>query len=102
MQTTTRLDEVRQAIREGRAYLKTFVGNRVVTGYDHSTGWAVTNNTGRDTDRQSLLVTLDSIRISSSPCIEDRPIVRHSSFEHNGKRIPVTNYETERYFHWKG
>ncbi|MHC4088680.1 MAG: hypothetical protein ACYSVY_00100 [Planctomycetota bacterium] len=36
------LDKIYKAIREERAFLDTFVGQRLVIGYNHSTGWART------------------------------------------------------------
>ena len=57
------LDEVRRAIREGRAYLETFVGARNVTAYNDATGWAATSN-GAWMDQRSFVVTLDDIKIT--------------------------------------
>lgn len=58
-----RLDEVRQAIRDGLAYLETFVGKRTVTAYSDATGWATTGN-GAWMDQRSFVVTLDDIKIT--------------------------------------
>jgi len=58
-----RLDEVRRAIREGRAYLETFVGVRKVTAYNDATGWATTSN-GAWMDQRSFVITLDDIKIT--------------------------------------
>jgi hypothetical protein len=51
-----RLQEAREAIRSGRAYLETAWGRRKVTGYDDETGWAYTEG-----DR-SFMVALESIK----------------------------------------
>ena len=59
-----RLEEVRRAIRDGRAYLETFVGARKVTAYNDATGWATTSNGGW-MDQRSFVVTLDDITITS-------------------------------------
>jgi hypothetical protein len=58
------LDTVYAAIRDGRAYLDTFVGRCKVTSYDDTTGWAVTNNSGAYLDQRSFMVCLDSIKIA--------------------------------------
>lgn len=58
-----RLEEVRRAIREGRAHLETFVGARKVTAYNDATGWATTSN-GAWMDQRSFMVTLDDIKIT--------------------------------------
>ena len=65
MRTTQqqRLDEIHRAIREGRAYLETFVGKRKVTAYNDATGWAMTGN-GAWMDQRSFMVTLDDIKIT--------------------------------------
>jgi len=57
------LEEVRRAIRDGRAYLETFVGARRVTAYNDATGWAATSN-GAWMDQRSFVVTLDDITIT--------------------------------------
>ncbi len=57
------LEEVRRAIREGRAYLETFVGARKVTAYNDATGWAMTSN-GAWMDQRSFMVTLDDIKVT--------------------------------------
>jgi len=57
------LEEVRRAIREGRAYLKTFAGVRNVTAYNDATGWAMTSN-GAWMDQRSFMVTLDDIKVT--------------------------------------
>ena len=56
------LERVQQAVREGRAYLDTFVGRRKVVSYNHSTGDAVTNNTGDLYDRRTFCVCLIAIK----------------------------------------
>jgi hypothetical protein len=57
------IEEVRRAIREGRAYLKTFAGVRNVTAYNDATGWAMTSN-GAWMDQRSFVVILDDIKIT--------------------------------------
>lgn len=59
-----RLHVVREAVREGRAYLNTYVGVRKITFYCDDTGHAFTNNTGRAEDAQTFLVALESIHIN--------------------------------------
>jgi len=54
---------IKKAIREGRAYLHTFVGERKVTSYNWETGWAITNNTGDYYDQRSFMVCPDQIKI---------------------------------------
>jgi len=63
MERQQQLEEVRRAIRDGRAYLETFVGARRVTAYNHATGWATTSN-GAWMDQRSFVVTLDDIKIT--------------------------------------
>jgi hypothetical protein len=62
-QVAARLEEVRQAIANGKAYLDTAFGRRKVTSYDPTTAEAVTNNTGDPFDRRTFMVCLDAIRI---------------------------------------
>lgn len=52
-----------KAIREGRAFLNTAWGRKKVTGYNHDSGWVVTNNTGNYLDQQSFMVCLNDIEI---------------------------------------
>jgi len=54
----TRVAQVLAAIRDGRAWL----GERRVTAYDDSTGWAVTGN-GDPWSRRSYMVTLERIDV---------------------------------------
>jgi hypothetical protein len=64
MNATTRserLEATLRAIREGRAYLETYIGRRKVTGYDDRTGDAVT---GSGWDQRTFLVTLEAIKIA--------------------------------------
>jgi len=61
--TRQQLEEVRRAIREGRAYLETFVGVRKVTAYNDATGWAATSN-GAWMNQRSFAVTIDDIKIT--------------------------------------
>jgi len=63
MERQPQLEEVRRAIREGRAYLETFVGARRVTAYNDATGWAATSN-GAWMDQRSFVVTLNDIKIT--------------------------------------
>ena len=96
----SRLETVHKAISENRAYLDTAWGKRLVISYRDDSGWAVTNNTGSTTDQRSFMVTLESIQITNKPCFEDRRTVKHSSFEYEGKTIPVTSSEVERVWNW--
>ena len=64
MERQQQLEEVHRAIREGRAYLGTFVGVRKVTIYNDATGWATTSN-GAWMDQRSFLVTLDDIKLTA-------------------------------------
>ncbi len=57
------LEEVRRAIREGRAYLKKLAGVRNVNAYNDATGWATTSN-GAWMDQRSFMVTIDDITIN--------------------------------------
>jgi hypothetical protein len=52
------LTRTQKAIREGRAYLNTFVGKRGILAYDDETGTAIT---GTGTGRRSFATTLDQI-----------------------------------------
>ena len=63
MERQQQLGEVHRAIREGRAYLETFVGARKVTAYNDATGWATTSN-GAWMDQRSFMVTIDDITIN--------------------------------------
>ncbi len=63
MERQQQLDEVHRAIREGRAYLETFVGARNVTAYNDATGWAMTSH-GAWMDQRSFMVTIDDITIN--------------------------------------
>ena len=63
MERQQQLEEVHRAIREGRAYLETFVGVRNVTAYNDATGWAKTSN-GAWMDQRSFMVTIDDIKIT--------------------------------------
>lgn len=94
------LNKVAKAIREKRAYLETFCGKRLVTGYNDATGWAITNNTGSFMNQQSFMVCLESIKISEKPCFEDRRVIKHSSFVFEGRTVPVTSNEIERVWNW--
>lgn len=53
-------EEVQAAIRKGKAYLKTYLGQKRVVAYRHDTGWAVT---GEGTSQRSFLVCLTDIWI---------------------------------------
>lgn len=59
-----RLETVYAAIREGRAYLDTFVGRCRVTGYCDETGWAYTQPEGAGREPRSFMVCLESILMS--------------------------------------
>jgi len=59
----TMLSRVHKAIRDGKAFLDTFVGKRKVVSYNDETGNAVTNNSGDFYNRQTFMVCLDHISI---------------------------------------
>ena len=98
--TQARLQVVLAAIRENRAYLKTFNGNRLVTGYSHDTGWAITNNGGGQMNQQSYMVCLDAIIIADAPVFEDVRTVKESTFEFNGKQCNAVEHGVERVWKW--
>ena len=59
------------AIPEGHAYLDTFVGRRKVIGYQHDTGWAVTQNDGENhLNQRSFMVCWSDIKIMADPAGE--------------------------------
>jgi hypothetical protein len=64
MQTRTerneRLQTVKKAILEGKAYLDTAFGEKTVEGYNDETGWALT---GKGFYTKSFMVTLEAILI---------------------------------------
>jgi hypothetical protein len=62
-QAAPRLAEIGEAIREKRAYLDTFVGRRIVTGYDYDSGNCITNNGGGWLDDRHFMVCMESIKI---------------------------------------
>lgn len=69
-----RLESTVEAIREGRAYLDTFVGRRKVTGYNDSTGWAVT---GTGSNPRSFMICLEDIKVEApepTPGPEPTPV----------------------------
>ena len=56
-----RLEAVRTAVVEGRAYLDTAFGRMKVTSYNHATGWASVEA------RRSFMVSLNDIKIVERP-----------------------------------
>lgn len=57
------LIRVGDAIRDGRAYLATAWGRRMVVAYDDRTGEATTTLTGQHYDRRTFTVTIEAIGI---------------------------------------
>jgi hypothetical protein len=58
---------IREAIREGRAYLDTFLGRMEVKSYNHDTGWAVTNRPGSTSpySQHSFMICIDAIKFGA-------------------------------------
>lgn len=101
MDREIRLTEVRKAVEEGRAYLDTHLGKRLVVGYNDETGWTVTNNGKGYWDQKSFMVCLENILITEKPIIQEKTVVKHDSFTFEGKTVPVTSIETDRIYNWE-
>ena len=54
-----------KAVHEGRAYLNTYVGKRIVKSYNYETGDCVTNNTNDHYQQRTFLVSVDAIQIEN-------------------------------------
>jgi len=58
-QMTARQKEIFKAIREGKAFISTFLGEMKVTGWQPTTGWVIT---GKGMSRRSFMATESEIK----------------------------------------
>lgn len=65
------VEEIQEALAEGRVFLDTHVGRRKVVSFHDHMRFAVTNNAGTIYDRRSFGVSLENVTIEARAYFEE-------------------------------